>query len=60
MYELGYMKVRKSVEIKCTYDFERSLNDNKMFSFKTKLIVISIFRTFEIYNFLLNIRYFLI
>ena len=43
-----------------TYSFERSLNDDKKFSFKTKLIIMSIFRAFQIYNLLLNICYFLI
>ena len=43
----------------CTYSFERSLNDDKIFSFKTKLIIMFIFRALQIYNLLLNIRYFL-
>ena len=42
----------------CTYSFERLLNDDKIFSFKTKLIIMTIFRAFQIYNlyatFLLN------
>ena len=46
--------------LKCTYSFERSLNEEKMFSFKKKLIIMSIFRVFETYNLLLNIPYFLI
>ena len=31
----------------CTYAFERSLNDDKVFSFKTKSIITSIFRAFS-------------
>ena len=42
----------------CTYiSFERSLNDDKKFSFKTKLIFMSILRVFKTYNLLLNITY---
>ena len=44
----------------CTYSFERSLNDDKVFSFKTKSIIMSVFRAFQIYNLLSNIPYFLI
>ena len=43
----------------CTYSFERLLNDDNIFSFKTKLIIMFIFRALQIYNLLLNIRYFL-
>ena len=43
----------------CTYSFERSLNDDKIFSFNTKLTIMFIFRALQIYNLLLNIRYFL-
>ena len=45
---------------KCTYSFERSLNDEKIFSFKTKLIFTSILTVFKTYNLLLNITHFLI
>ena len=44
----------------CTHSFECTLNDDKNFSFKTKLIIMSIFRVFQLYNMLLNILYFLI
>ena len=38
----------------------RVLNDDKIFSSKTKLIILSILRAFQIYNLLLYMRYFLI
>ena len=47
-------------DLESTYSFQRSLNDDKIFSFKTKLIFISILRVFKTYNLLLNITYFLI
>ena len=54
-----YHKFR-NVDFECTYNFEHSLNDANIFSFKIKLIIVSIFRAFQIYNLLLNVSYFLI
>ena len=56
--EITFIK-NKMCYFRCTYSFESSLNDDKNFSFKTKLIIMFIFRALQIYNLLLNIRYFL-
>ena len=44
----------------CTYSFERSLNDDKIFFSIKKLIIIFIFRALQIYNRSTTIHYFLI
>ena len=39
-------------DIESTYSFEHSLKDEKKFFFKTKLIIMSIFRALQMYNLL--------